>query len=163
MFRTTHDKVRELWNWSHKDKEKAWERFEISSEILHYQCCSQNIFNLNTRKIYVLCRKMVLLCFKFLNWQCYYFVPSDKVTIILDREGMRKAFIDDGKQFFQMLSQFLNKCVPSLFQELLPFHLNQVKGLTMHIIFTGSQSSLIYCWRLFSPVWLWCNYSSIAQ
>lgn len=85
------------------------------------------------------------------------------MAIILDREGARTAFSNERKQFFQMLSQFLNKFVPSLLQELLPFQLNQVKGTTMHITFTGSQSSLIYCWRLFRPRWLCCNHSSLAQ
>lgn len=59
---------------ANKDKEKAQERPEISSEFLLYQCCSQNIL-ICMSKIYVLCIKMFLLCLKFLNWQCYYFVP----------------------------------------------------------------------------------------
>lgn len=63
---------------------------------------------------------------------------------------MMERYINDGKQIFQTLSHFFSKFLPSLFRELLPSQLNQMKGLFMHIIFTGSQSSLIYCWRFFS-------------
>lgn len=66
---------------------------------------------------------------------------------------MRRAYIDDGKQIFQIPSHFLSGFLPSLCQELLLSQLNQMKGLVMHIIFTGSQSSPIYYW-FFSPAWL---------
>lgn len=53
MLKTAYWKMRELWNWSKKDK--AWDRFEVSCEISHYQLTSmpmlplQSIFILNTR------------------------------------------------------------------------------------------------------------------
>lgn len=65
---------------------------------------------------------------------------------------MRKADIDDGQQIFQILSHFLGRFLPSPCQELLLSQLHQMKGLFMHIIFTGSQSSPIYYW-FFSPAW----------
>jgi len=47
------------------------------------------------------------------------------MTTILNREGMRKAHIDDGKQIFQMPSRFLGRFLPSLCQGLLPSPLRQ--------------------------------------